>query len=155
MQVFITNPNNLIESAQSLDDLRLRKQIVEIAQLLNIRANEVMFDLKKQGHQSHPIYNHYKNNMKFLIEYLEELNEEYIFRFNKYPITYWTLEGFKNTLYQFVVFGTPAYIKGKDIEKTQVGLRYRKLLIEKWNNDIKEPKWTNRNVPQFYKRREL
>ena len=39
MQVFLPYPDDLVKSAQSLDDLRLNKQITEINQILLTYVN--------------------------------------------------------------------------------------------------------------------
>lgn len=162
MQVFITD-ENLAISAQNLDDLRLNKQITEINQILLTYIND------GGGHANHPVNQWYKSSqgILYLLKYLYRLCDEYSYRFKKYPMGYFTYGGLcddllnadgvpcKDTYGDNLLF-TPAYIKGqknKDqiITTENVYELYRKLLCNKWDNDLKYPKWTNRNKPKWYK----
>lgn len=160
MQVFLPYPDDLSLSAQSLDDLRLNKQITEINQILLTYVNE------GGGHVNHPVNQWYKSNqgITFLLEYLPNLLDEYWDRFKKIHMGRFTYCGLYNYFYSGCtgVFGQgpnpsfkPAYIKGQ-VKKDQiittdnVGELYQALLCEKWKHDSIEPKWTGRDKPEFY-----
>jgi len=165
MQVFLTNEDLRI-SAMELDDLRLNKQITEINQILLTYINN------GGGHANHPINIKYKSSqgIYFLLQYLYQLCDEYYERNKKHHMGYFTLCGMcdefldgesnKNHILYKDTFGDnptfqPLYIKGqkgKDqiITTDNVYERYRELLTDKWNNDIKEPKWTHIKCPKWY-----
>ena len=84
MNIFLPYENDIRKSVESLDDLRLNKQILEIYQLLRLSIDESKsFDISERGYRNHPIYLHYKNNKKFLIDYGFKCCKEYSHRFNK------------------------------------------------------------------------
>ncbi len=165
MQVFITNKDLKI-SAMELDDVRLSKQITEINQILLCYINELTVD--KVGHQNHPINIHYKSKqgVKTLIDYEYRLCVEYKFRFNKYHMGYFTLDGILGAIKINDYYDwednkdfNVAYIKGQKgvnqiIDKDNPYELYKTLLSNKWDNDIKPPKWTNREIPIWYKRKD-
>lgn len=162
MQVFLPYPNDLVKSAQSLDDLRLNKQITEINQILLTYVNG------GGGHSEHPVNKWYKCNqgIEFIFNYQSILTDEYDYRFKKHHMgkfTYWGLtDEMTDEDNHTKVFGymnntkfTPAYIKGqrnKDqiITTDNIDELYQQLLCEKWDNDKVEPKWTGRDKPKFY-----
>ena len=158
MQVFLPYPNDLTKSVQSLDDLRLNKQITEINQILLTYVNGC------GGHSEHPVNKWYKSKQgwEFLKDYSMCLCTEYTYRFGRIHMGYFATVGLSkhgewhNLGLEDEITFTPAYIKdqvNKDqiITTDNVGELYRKLLCEKWDGDKVVPKWTGRTVPEFYK----
>lgn len=157
MNIFLPYENDIVKSVQALDDLRLNKQILECYQLLSNAESERVGEEVK-GYKNHPIYVHYKNSFGFLVVYGFWCCKEYNFRANKRH----TLESYfmlwfvdlPNTEY------TPFYMEGSKgqpnyIRTTEnVSELYQRKLCAKWDNDKakgRPPKWTNREVPSFYK----
>lgn len=153
MQVFLPYPDDLVKSAQSLDDLRLNKQITEINQILLTYVNG------SGGHSEHPVNKWYRteNGIAFLCEYSSYLCGEYYYRFKKHHMGEYTNFGLCEELNvdDEICYIKPVYIKGqrnKDqiITTENVDELYQKLLCDKWDNDKVAPKWTNRDTPEFY-----
>ena len=167
MNIFLPYENNIVESVQALDDLRLQKQLVEVYQLLVLAIREQQEGHEiKAGHYHHPIYLFYKNNIKFLAYYGWKCCEEYLWRFHK---SHKLRDYFMNKMYDLFIeykgklIPQPQYIpyymegsKGQPnyIRTTEnVGELFKLKLIVKWESDKskgREPKWTNREVPKFY-----
>lgn len=166
MQVFLPYPDDLIKSAQSLDDIRLNKSITECNQILLTYVNN------GGGHSNHPVNVWYKSSQGifYILKYLYRLCDEYGTRFNKSHMGYFTYCGmcdcflhdeFNDEHYPCKdTYGDnpnfqPAYIKGvkgvnQIITTENVGELYQKLLCAKWDSDKVKPKWTNRDKPEFY-----
>lgn len=162
MNIFLPYEDSVERSVQSLDDLRLNKQILECYQLLSNAIKEKNGGVVV-GYKNHPIYAHYKGNIPFLANYGYQCCMEFMRRFDKvhslHPI-------FLNYNYQFnskCYNGQPEYVPfymegSKDspncIRTTEnVSELYQKKLIDKWDTDKakgRNPKWTNRGVPEFY-----
>ena len=170
MNIFLPYENDIQKSVQSLDDLRLNKQILECYQLLSNAIKEKNGENIK-GYKNHPIYVHYKNTPYFLSLYGIACCDEYRYRFNKHHklydsiitanhkamgITYLEKEmkGEKFDTFKYIPFymegskSQPNYIRTYD----NVSELYQKKLINKWQNDKRQPKWTNREIPSFYKK---
>ena len=158
MNIFLPYENDIIKSVRSLDDVRLNKQILECYQLLSNAIKEKNGGVVV-GYKNHPIYTHYKRNIKFLAYYGWECCLEYWYRFEKehklehffvmkaqdsrHPYTPFYMEGSKNS---------PNCIRTTD----NVSELYRKKLCNKWDNDKangRPPRWTNREIPKFYRER--
>lgn len=167
MNIFLPYEDEIVESVICLDDLRLNKQILEVYQLYMNAVNEMRgYEIK--GYKNHPIYIFYKDNIKFLAYYGWKCCNEYSYRFNRCHKlrTYfvdWMVELFieyKNKIIpqpDYVPFymegskGQPNYIR----TTSNVSALFQQKLINKWNNDNakgRPPKWTNRQVPEFYKK---
>ena len=173
MNIFLSQ-NNVVNSIKDLDDLRLQKQLVEAYQLITlaIREKEVGHEIKA-GHYHHPVCLFYKDNINFLAYYGYISCCEYLHRFNKQHAL---LEYFRTKCTEMLdisvygnsiehVFIAPKYIpyymegsKGQPnyIRTTKnVSALFKQKLIKKWENDKakgRPPKWTNREVPEFYKK---
>ena len=158
MNIFLPYENDVNKSVQSLCDLRLNKQILECYQLFKNALKEKNEEEVK-GYKNHPIYVHYKSNIEFLAMYGLCCCREYYGRFHK-------THKLEETFIQFMwgktapVEYTPFYMQGSKgqlnyIRTTEnVSELYQKKLCEKWENDKakgRPPKWTNRDIPSFYK----
>lgn len=165
MQVFLTDKNLKI-SATELDDVRLNKQITEINQIILACLNQENAKSEnrviKIGHINHPVTEWYNSReaLMFLVDYQYYLCFEYEGRHSKTHMGYYTLRGLQTYAEMFPIRNPKfdvVYIKGRKgvdqiITTKNVYERYRNLLIDKWNNAIKEPKWTNRRKPEWYKK---
>jgi hypothetical protein len=145
------------ECARVLDDLRLRKMIVETAQLLSTALHELDHPnahfVYKPTHKNHPCAKWVRSDLEhyaWTLDHLEWLLYEYKYRLNKshktekiaVPLTVvgssWRkLENFPNC--------TP--YKDWDVFEA-----YKQTLRDKWQEDEakgRPPKWTNRGAPEW------
>lgn len=84
MNVFILD-RSMEKSAQMLDDAHLKAQINEACQILMANYNHERYPDAKIGHVNHPMTKFYKTTecKKELIQYLDCLLDEYLYRFGK------------------------------------------------------------------------
>ena len=161
MNIFLPYENDIAKSVQSLDDLRLNKQILECYQLLQKAIHEVRGGEVK-GYKNHPIYVHYKDNRAFLAVYGYYCCTEFQKRFRRtnklaeYFVGYIWIQEIDGTKISYKPFymegskGQPNYIRTTE----NVSELYQRKLCAKWDSDKakgRPPKWTNREVPSFYK----
>ena len=159
MNIFLPYENDIQKSVESLDDLRLNKQILECYHLLSLAIDERNgIDVSKRGYRNHPIYVHYKKYLNFLAMYGWACCQEYSHRFygwhNYEEFFAYRINEYKGAVnYQYTPFymegskGQPNYIRTTE----NVSELYQKKLINKWETDKRPPKWTNREIPSFYK----
>lgn len=166
MNIFIVS-NNQTECAIALDDLRLRKMIVETAQMLStaIRMQpefsyvSYLWDHKiyKKTHENHPCaiwVRAQTANYVWALGLLNKMLEEYKHRFNKLHKTgtiYNSLASWVDKVGKWELEESPApKCFHPDISR-DLELRegYRRTLIIKWINDKRPPKWTNREIPEW------
>lgn len=164
MNIFITHKNHQ-QSASNLDDLRLGCQIKELAQILSTAI------YNKIGIQS-DLYKPYNCNGRFakwagsskycmlkLIDYGEELEAEYEYRFDKPHKSYYIILNSYKYIEEFNEVGCKDYLSHVGDEQVVLYMlnsmniyqAYQKVLQDKWYKDVKIPKWTKRNQPKFYK----
>lgn len=157
MNIFYCSHNTQI-AAQSLDDKRVVKMILESAQLLsNSMHYRGLSGPLKETHRNHPCSIAVRNshwNYIWLVLYFRELLNEYTRRFNK-------IHSYEKYIQIFVQATLPK-IENIDVtfpncttfkEETDLVAAYRKYLTWKWDNDKIFPKWTNRQRPTWYKSR--
>lgn len=157
MNIFLPYENDAVKNVQSIDDLRLNKQILECYQLLSNAIKEKNGEEIK-GYKNHPIYVHYKDNVDFLGAYGLVCCAEYRSRFQK-------IHKLSDFFFSFMygkkapVEYTPFYMEGSKgqpnyIRTTEnVSELYQLKLCAKWDSDKakgRPPKWTNREIPSFY-----
>lgn len=168
MNLFFTSPS-VVRCAMHLDDKRLNKMIVETAQLLSTAVRMHLpksipdsRNLYKATHQNHSCAkwvasspNNYYLTWTLLSAYLQE----YRHRFHK---THKTTELW-SALHEMRCLMWPdttlKEISGADeaphcfhplVDRSlPLYTGYQETLRLKWSNDIREPKWTNREVPCF------
>ena len=170
MNIFLPYENDIGASVKALDDLRLNKQILECYQLLNNATKEYNGEEIK-GYKNHPVYVFYKDNPYFIATYGMFCCFEYECRFNRenrltgdieYLFNYWSNQ-IPCRVYEKVpkCTFTPYYMEGSKgqpnyIRTTDnVSALFQQKLVNKWNADKSKgrpPKWTNRQVPEFYKK---
>lgn len=158
MNIFLPYENDIQKSVESLDDLRLNKQALEVYQLLSNAIKEQNGEEIK-GYKNHPIYVHYKDNIRFLMAYGYRCCAEWQYRFHRthnltsafmYCIASYGIDIENISYVPFYMEGSkgkPNHIRTYD----NVSELYQQKLINKWQNDKKPPKWTNREMPMFYK----
>lgn len=147
--------------AISLDDLRLRKMILETAQLLTAGISAHYEDyyqqyhhaLYKLTHKNHPITKWVMSsieNFNWLVDYFYNLCDEYKFRFGKTHATdvkYTQLLKEitqRTTQYGYINFIYCGLELEENLNVESVTEKYKNLLIHKWKNDVREPKFTGR-----------
>lgn len=158
MNIFLPYEDDVVESVKALDNARLNKQIVECMAI--ITASEGI----TKGYRNHPITVFYGDNLDFVYYYGFCCCREYAYRFGKYHEMHWVLHKGANPDGKMFVKQpdyTPYYMEGSKgqpnyIRTTDnVSALFQQKLINKWNNDkakCRPPKWTNRQVPEFYKK---
>lgn len=160
MNIFLPYENDIQKSVESLDDLRLNKQALETYQLFRNTLSESLGEEVK-GYKNHPIYLHYKDNIKFLLAYGYRCCAEWQYRFHRvhklmqvfmYYIAQYEIDIEYVTWQPFYMEGSkgqPNYIRTYD----NVSELYQQKLINKWRKDHEKgrpPKWTNRQIPSFF-----
>lgn len=162
MNIFLSR-HSIKDSIKDLDDLRLQKQLVEVYQLLTLAIKEQQEGHEiKAGHYHHPVYLFYKDNPSFLCYYGRKCCIEYEYRFDKEHALKdkFRIIGIIYDL-QFEPSYTPYYMEGSKgqpnyIRTTEnVSALFQAKLCKKWDADKlkgREPRWTNRDVPEFYKK---
>jgi hypothetical protein len=162
--------SSIKKSVESIDNVRLNKQIVECYQLLTSAIKEKNGEIIK-GHSHHPVYLFYKDNLEFLAYYGYECCREYYYRNKKWQSL---TQYFDNIMNDFNMFEyddgyissmqipkfVPYYMEGnKDspncIRTTKnVSQLFRDKLIKKWQADIEKnrpPKWAGWGCPSWAK----
>lgn len=163
MNIFM--PETSIEKSVSiLDDKRLIKQILECYQIVNIN-DRLLKGEQKVGYANHPVVKFYRDKRKFVIKYGYEACVEYWFRFGKNHayhafFSYECLAKQDNINdYDIIYIAKPNtdectivnHIIEKQNDIADVCKAFRKKLINKWQNDKRQPKWSNHNKPYWYK----
>lgn len=167
-----TISNNTKECVKNLDDVLLRKTIVESAQMLStaIRMNEKIKEFPEQiykkynANEEHNVWvRESKYNFKWTFMYLMDALLEYQYRFGKVHDTF----NIAKLLGQYedyfpLVEMTPFTRKFNQsydnynelMEMTDTFKAYKTYLVTKWKFETekgKAPIWTNREIPEFYK----
>lgn len=161
MNIFLPYESNITASIQSLDNIRLVKQIQEVKVLLDGAMAYQRGDVPN-NYFKHPVAQAFKNDPEFLSYYGFECCKEYWFRYNKYHQYYDLFQYLCEDYYKITEQPdyTPYYMEGSKgqpnyIRTTEnVSALFQAKLCKKWNADKskgREPRWTNRDVPQFYK----
>lgn len=156
MNIFLPE-ESVVDSIQALDNKRLVKQILECKTIL-----DVALDKNKKGYAKHPVVAYYSKYPEFVTVYGKICCNEYQVRFGKEHKLYWYfLEKWLNRDEYFKKgekeVPEPFYCEGlktdpKCIRTTENTVElFRNKLCKKWDNDKYPPKWTNREVPVWYK----
>lgn len=163
MNIFVTS-SNAIKSALALDDVRVNKMIIETAQLLStaIRCSPggdkiLNGELYAITHRNHPCAvwaRESRDNFNWLYEHGTALAA--MFRLKTYKI-HACQRIIENAIHHIHVipnsYSTPFVncTPFKDPKDTRtIYEKYRAYLIDKWNNDIRPPKWSGDNKPDWY-----
>ena len=158
MNIFLPYENNIEKSVQSLDNVRLIKQIQEAKVLLDGARAYQRGDVPNE-YFKHPVAQAFKNDPEFLVYYGFECCKEYWFRYNKYHQYYGLFQYLCEDYYKIKEQPdyTPYYMEGPktspDAIRTNnfVSILFRAKLINKWLNDKRAPSWGIRGMPEFFK----
>lgn len=153
MNIFITHKDNILLSIREIDDLRLNKQLLENKTILDYAID------KSSAYSSHPILKYYKQYPQFVLYFSMLCLSEYYARSGKVH-TLWdyfmdifleceNFEKYSNFIPYYVEGGKDKSDSIRTIENTDI--LFQNKLIKKWENDKRQPKWTNREIPKFYK----
>lgn len=165
MNLFVTSLSPTL-AAQSLCDVRLRKMILETAQLLctELRRRGADYMPYRPTHPQHPVTLSLRNDgvLLWAEEYFIELHTEYIIRFAKEHKSfidcivkiqmaigrYANLKAPTN----FSRFANCARNPAKGIDYTHKPLieAYQAYLRARWATDTRPPTWTNRSAPAWH-----
>lgn len=154
MNIFATDPSATV-SAEALDDLRLNKMITETAQMIStvlFNKGYVADYLYKPTHKNHPCVLWAEKalpNFIWLLKHGHAMNNERKFRFGDVEHMAHTKVTSKVWL-EYVGGNTPepAYFQNSSMFKSgDVFDAYKRTMIVKWVNDIRQPKWTRRGHP--------
>ena len=167
MNIFLPYEDNARKSVESLDNVRLNKQILEIKTLLDFALGN------STAYGKHPVAQFYKNNPNFLAYYGYECCREYYYRFKKWHSLTKYFDSIMNDFNMFeydedgcivsmeIPKFVPYYMSGSKnsadcIRTTEnVSALFQFKLIEKWEGDKakgRTPSWGIREMPQFYKK---
>lgn len=172
MNIFITSPCAMI-SAQSLDDLRLNKMILETAQLLS-GAARLLFgltekdipELYKLTHKNHPCSiwaRKNKHNFIWLLNHFHYLAQEKLFRSGVQHLSYTKLYTplMAYVVNNYTVDEVETYCRNNpvfdfnctDFKAMPVHDAYRKQMLKKWHDDAfvahRKPMWRKRGCPDW------
>jgi len=167
MNIFLTSFNSK-EAAAHLDDLRLNKMILETAQLLSCAYRHLFSEhsaLYRETHFNHPCSiwaRKNEDNYSWLVQYFDDLAQEKLRRdltikkanlvkpHKSWSDLFAIFNSKKTNNYQtklnadFFDFNCTDFKDEKDVR-----IAYQKQLAQKWQNDLKPPKWTGSNRPNF------
>lgn len=155
MNIFVVDQNPTI-CAQSLDDLRLNKMIIETAQLLSTAMREYGYagtDVYKSTHKNHPCAvwaRQTQSNYLWLLTYFIALDWERRQRTGKNHKTYVNLHSHLLQGLALIPMGdlTP-FANCSTYKHLPVFDAYKLTLKDKWAKDKRPPKWTNTNKPSW------
>lgn len=158
MNIFATSQDPK-ESALALDDKRLIKMCLESCQIMSTVMHQYGVEGPyKPTHKNHPctIWAGMNSaNFNWLREHAACLCEEYRYRFKKQHACYGLI------LIDFTEFWCDANKLPRAWHRTEfvnctpfkhikdVHKAYKECLLDKWRNDKRFPKWTNRDMPYW------
>lgn len=152
MNLFVTHQNPAV-SVQHLDDVRLRKMVLETAQILStcmhLRGEWAPY---KPTHINHPVVqwaNSNDDNLDYVVTYFINIDHEYRFRFNKRHKSTVYVNYFCNRIRQTPT--VPNYFVNCTPFKDELDVfkAYQKTLLDKWSKDKIKLTWTKRVRPDF------
>jgi hypothetical protein len=166
MNIFVTSLDPK-KAASHLDDLRLNKMILETAQLLSTAYRHLFGEhplLYKNTHYNHPCSIWARKNIysySWLVRYFDELSNEKMRRDlliknkdsisshkswqNLYTLFHSQEIEYNNKItMNFFTFNCTEFKNEKDLR-----IAYQKQLMKKWQNDLRPPKWSGAEKPNF------
>lgn len=155
MNIFVSS-NDPIESAIVLDDLRLRKMILESVQILStVISTRGGIAAYKPTHKNHPCtkwVNESRTNFMWLCKHTKALSNEYTKRFNKVHKSSLLINDLENQNHLIPDNGILPFVNCTNFKEVkEITQAYRLALNDKWKNDKRPPKWTNSSPPEFYR----
>lgn len=168
--------NDPKKCARALDDIRLRKMVLEAAQMLctvlNLEANKQV-TAYKNTHPTNPLVKWAKRrkNWAWLWHWGNELGNEYIYRFGKRHSSHLVIQSLSFNYEDRIInpcptpkhFHNAARHRGLGVDYTHIKdtrKAYRKYLRARWklqgstprkNGKIVPPVWTKRKPPRWYR----
>jgi hypothetical protein len=155
VNIFATS-NCPIESAQFLDDKRVRKMVLESGQLLSTAmrvhgySGDEVYKIAYKNHPSNIWTRATQGNYKWLLEHFRALCDEYVRRFGKTHASSALLPAFERGISLIPEgeqrpFSNNArnLTKGVDFtHETNTIIAYQLYLSVRWESDKREPKWS-------------
>lgn len=163
MNIFVTNEHPKL-AAESLDDKRVIKMVLESVQMLCTAMNyhgatQAPYKSTHVNHPSNIWARATRGNFMWLYWHATELMNQYEYAYDKMH---------KCTDYMDLIFEAARFIPDGGItpfancaansEKgvsykhlTDVTEAYRRYLVDRWNGDMRKPTWKNRNMPFWAK----
>jgi hypothetical protein len=158
VNLFVTDLDPLC-AARDLDDTRLRKMILETAQILCTHGHTTGTPMPyKPTHTHHPVVLALSNpdNYAWTVAYFHALHTEYQFRFGKSHASYVTVRPHvpdtaqPSRIPHFANCARNASL-GLNFSDVPVPTSYRRYLCARWAMDPRSPKWTNRTRPDWHR----
>lgn len=160
MNIFVIS-DNVSECAMVLDDRRLIKQCLETAQLISTCLSitdtsyyKIRYQLSKAykpAYKNHPcsIWTRESyRNFWWLVDLGKAYCREYTYRFNKVhaceKVFTDMCEPKRDLPKNYVDCSNHKHVSD------DVFINYQACLVDKWNADIRKPKWTKRTRPYWY-----
>lgn len=155
MNIFFTSPDP-VECAQALDDKRLVKMPVESVQMLSSaifrHGGTPVYRVAWTKHPCTIWSGDSRENFEWHLEHLKAMNDEFRKRYGKdhgsYVAGYQALKAQAIKIPSVALTGFPNCSLFK--QTVDVHEAYRLGFHEKWKNDKRPPKWTNRSAPIWY-----
>lgn len=154
MNIFVVDPQNIKYNAEMLDDKRVVKMVLETAQLLasaiHMSGGRATYKLTHKNHPCSVWVRTNKGNYLWLLQLFGHLCVEYSHRFGKVHKCEQYYKEFETGMFQledqkiFNQHPNCTTFKDKPVYEA-----YKLYMVEKWNNDKRQPKWTNRTKPIF------
>jgi hypothetical protein len=156
MNLFVTDPSPTL-SAQALCDIRLRKMVLETAQMLCTEGRRRGWQGMpyKPTHVNHPVVLSLQNDGTFgwTKEYFLAISNEYAYRFEKdhksFIKCWYKIPKIDQSLPP--TFHNSARNLSLSIDFTHLPIfdAYRAYLIARWIKDQRHPTWTRRGAPTW------
>jgi len=149
------------QSALNLDDLRLRKMIIESAQILStaiyLRTRSLSDLLYRPTHKGHPCVRWaYRSRDNFLWLYRHGLSMAVIHR-DISGVEHASEKILHEAHKSWHLFSNQGLTEFENCTTYKDGYehvpifdKYRLQMIDKWNSDLRSPKWTRRQIPDWY-----
>ena len=155
MNIFAIYADDIKANVELLDDKRLVKMVLETAQLLATAIHHVGGTATyKSTHVNHPCSiwtRRSQANYGWLLSYFVAINDEYTYRFNKNHKCLGYLPEFTVAVNLFPIASQiDLHENCTPLKELPVYEAYRLTMIDKWRNDKRLPKWTNRNPPEWF-----
>lgn len=150
-------------AATHLDDIRLRKMLLETAQMLCTELTRRGHTMPyRPTHSHHPVVLALRDDatLEWTIRYFTALDTEYRFRFDKPHKSYLDCADLilpHSPPRGFPIFANCARRADLNLNFTHlpVFFAYRQYLSARWNRDNSPPQWTNRRSPEWFLRRRV
>lgn len=155
MNIFFTSPDP-VECAQALDDKRLVKMPVESVQMLSSaifrHGGTPVYRVAWTKHPCTIWSGDSRENFEWHLEHLRAMNDEFKRRYGKdhgsFLAGYALLQAQAKLLPSVGLTRFPNCSLFK--QTLDVHEAYRLGFHEKWKNDKRPPRWTNRSAPAWY-----